>query len=651
MASVASVCLSALVAVAMWTGVGWAIGRRLGLPAVLVLPVAPTLGWAVQTVASLTAASVFGLDGWTVLLPVVALLLLAALPSRRIPARQKVLGAWTYLAVAVLAAVPAAAILPKVTAEGVFLAAPIFDHAMIALVDEIVRDGVPPGNPVFGQGGTAGAVAYPYLWHFGAAQLALLTGASGWEADAAATWFTAFASLLLICGLARHLYGAWWTSLFVLILSVGGSLRPVIGLLIGAPQMAAWLEPPTGFASWAFQASWSPHNVQSAACVLIAVLLMVRLAVRPALGPSLGLAFVLAAGAESSLWIGGVGAVLSGTIVAALLIARMDGRRLGFVLACGGAALCAAALASPFLSDFVHRAGVARDAFPIGLHLFPVLGPGVPDTVRRVLDPPAYWLIQLVLEFPAIALPGGYFLIRMLRRARGERALLLTALAGLAGASLFGGWVLASTAGQNNDLGWRIVLPGIFVLTACSAAGVARALTRGGPAPVAVVLVLAMFALPAGTQLAASNLTGRANPQAFAFTQAPEVWAAVRAHTPVDARVASNPRAFAEMTPWPINISWALMADRRSCFAGIEMARALAPLSPVRRTELSAQFDRVFSGEGGPADISELRFLYGCRVVVVTPADGAWTRDPFRASLLYRLVDERADAWRIYQAR
>jgi len=58
----------------------------------------------------------------------------------------------------------------------------------------------------------------------------------------------------------------------------------------------------------------------------------------------------------------------------------------------------------------------------------------------------------------------------------------------------------------------------------------------------------------------------------------------------------------------------------------------------------------VFAGEGSPDDVRELAARYDCRVVVVTPADGAWARDPFGSSPSYRLVDSVPDRWRIYRA-
>ncbi len=80
-----------------------------------------------------------------------------------------------------------------------FLADPVFDHAKVALIDDMARLGLPPGNPFFADGGP---FAYYYLWHFGAAEVARLLGVSGWAADAGLTWFAAFAALAAMMGLA-----------------------------------------------------------------------------------------------------------------------------------------------------------------------------------------------------------------------------------------------------------------------------------------------------------------------------------------------------------------------------------------------------------------------------------------------------------------
>jgi hypothetical protein len=137
---------------------------------------------------------------------------------------------------------------------------------------------------------------------------------------------------------------------------------------------------------------------------------------------------------------------------------------------------------------------------------------------------------------------------------------------------------------------------------------------------------------------------------AAALGEAPALWAAVRAHASAADRVANNPLYLADATPWPVNISWALLANRRSCFAGRELALAYVALPDARREATNAQFIRVFSGQGSAADASALADQYACRVVVITPADGAWTNDPFAANPSFRLVEFKPDRWKIYRA-
>ena len=103
-----------------------------------------------------------------------------------------------------------------------------------------------------------------------------------------------------------------------------------------------------------------------------------------------------------------------------------------------------------------------------------------------------------------------------------------------------------------------------------------------------------------------------------------------------------------DLTPWPVNMSWALLANRSSCFAGREMALAFAPLPPDRREAINAQFIRVFAGQGAPADVDAMATKFACDVVVIAPQDGAWNSDPFAASPDYRLAELRDGKWRIY---
>ena len=109
---------------------------------------------------------------------------------------------WALVAAALVALLPAATILPKSSGGAVWLADATFDHAKVAIIDAMARLGLPPVNPVIGEAGPWSGLAYYYLWHFSAAEIALVTTMSGWEADVGLTWFTAFASLTLMMGLA-----------------------------------------------------------------------------------------------------------------------------------------------------------------------------------------------------------------------------------------------------------------------------------------------------------------------------------------------------------------------------------------------------------------------------------------------------------------
>jgi len=222
------------------------------------------------------------------------------------------------------------------------------------------------------------------------------------------------------------------------------------------------------------------------------------------------------------------------------------------------------------------------------------------------------------------------------------------ALACLAAAGLSASWLLASTLGDNNDLGLRAVLPAASVLIAAAAAGLMLLPRRAVIAATAIGGLI--LSLPDTAAMIRSNIDGTSTQDSAGFAQAPELWSAVRRYAAPTARVANNPLFLQDLTPWPANISWALLANRSSCFAGRELALALAPLSDRLREAINAQFVRVFAGDGTLQDVSDMTRKYACDVAVVVPQDGAWNKDPFASSPDYRLAENRDGRWRIYVA-
>src|SRR5271155_2278015 len=310
MASPVNAVFCAALAAAFWSLVGYAIARHL-LPRALSLGAAPVIGWAVFSAATLP---IFILIGFSPIIVVGIGAVCAAIGGGSLLMRPALSGdlpapvaaAWAYIAAGILALAPAAAILPKYSADGVHLADPIFDHSKIAIIDAMTRQGVPPVDPVFGGFGGAGRLAYYYLWHFSAAELALPLGASGWEADIGLTWFTAFASLSLMMGLAVWLGERSGAAILVVVFAAGASLHVVLAWIFGSYDLEPYLASLMGFAGWLFQAAWAPQHLMSASCVVAAMLLIVQSARRPSLALLAALILIVAAGFESSAYIGGV---------------------------------------------------------------------------------------------------------------------------------------------------------------------------------------------------------------------------------------------------------------------------------------------------------------------------------------------------------
>jgi hypothetical protein len=281
------------------------------------------------------------------------------------------------------------------------------------------------------------------------------------------------------------------------------------------------------------------------------------------------------------------------------------------------------------------------------------LGDAFPETLRTILDLPAYWLVFLAVEFPAFY-PAGAIMLAFLIRARNlapDHKVVVPAFAVLVLVSLCVGWLLVSRLGDNNDLGWRGVLPAIMLLIVFASVGLSRWLSSRRAAMAAVAALAGMaLGLPEGAMIIYRNAVVAPQPSAGLFARTPAMWEAVRRHSGAGDRVANNPLSLRDMTLWPVNISWALLSNRRSCQAGYELALAFAPLTKERREEIDAQFIRIFAGDAMPQDLRDLTARYGCRVVVITAQDGAWARDPFAAHAAFRLVEQQPAAWRIYRA-
>jgi hypothetical protein len=626
-------------------------------PRPLALMLAPVLGWAVHSVVALPLFFAIGLSRPTVIAAFVVPLLpaIAALYKDRAWQGETMLvriPALAFAGAALLALVAMAAVLPKVSADGVALAGPIFDHSKIAMIDEMARLGVPPGNPFFGGEGGPARLSYYYLWHFSAAELSLLLNISGWEADAGLSWFTGFASLGVLIGFAVWLSGRAGAALWVVALAATASARPLLYGLFGVDRAEEIVGYQSGFGGWLFQTSWAPQHTASATVALLSVFLLVEVCKRPGVPTVLLLALSMAAAFESSTWVGGVAFPLAAAPIALLMLARAEPRhRLRLFIGLAVAALLALLLISPFLYDQLQMTALRGNGPPIKLEPTQIFSDAITGRFGAWINWPAFWLIYLPVEFPAFYLTGLVALYAVLkdRAMAPERRAMAVAFALAIAASLAASWLLVSTLGDNNDLGWRAVLPGMMLLMVFAAVGLSRLTFRRHGIAFIAAGALILLGVSDGVQFGTGNVVVAPNASSKAFAATPALWHAVRRVTAADERIANNPSFMEHVTPWGVNISWALLADRRSCYANAALVGPFSALPKTRQHEIDAQFVRVFAGKARPGDVDQLATQFKCATAVVTPEDGAWTNDPFAGNTLFRLADGNA-GWRIYRA-
>ena len=659
MASLSNAVICALIATSFWGLIGYALAYRL-LPRPLALGAGPVIGWSVHSVLTLPIYLLFGFSSFAVIAVGSICILVAALSLLKPSAASEIkstltIPVWAFAAAGALALIPAATLLPKSSGDAVWLADATFDHAKVAIIDAMTRLGLPPVNPVFAEAGQSAHLAYYYLWHFSAAEVALITSMSGWEADIGLTWFTASASLSLMMGLAVWLSKRASAALWVVVLAAAGSLWPTLSWVFHAKTLTPVLLPSIGMAGWLFQAAWVPQHLMAASCVVTAILLVARYALQPRSPLVFVIALLIAAGFASSAFVGGITFAFAAVLAAPiLLLESASQQRLRFVGGLTIAAFLVVCLIAPFVRDQLMAIHARGGGSPITLSPYRVFGEFIPAWLRRVLDLPGYWVVVLPIELPAAFVAGTLASIAALRSPLPRLEKLTVAVFScLAAAGLCISWLLVSTVGQNNDLAMRAIIPAaivLIVLTAAVASGLPSLPRR------AVVGAIALIGLalsgPDFVQTIRDNIISpRRPPDAEVFAQAPELWAAARRYAAPSARIANNPLYLQDLTPWPVNISWALLANRSSCFAGREMAIAFAPLSAERRSQVDTLFLRVFAGEGTAQDVHALATQYGCDVAVLVPQDKAWDKDPFADAPDYRLAEAREGRWRIYVRR
>jgi hypothetical protein len=454
-------------------------------------------------------------------------------------------------------------------------------------------------------------------------------------------------------GLARWLANAAFASVIVVILCLTATIRYFLTLFVDwetVYDLTGW---PSGFGGWLNQATWAPQHLLAAACLLVALVLLPSLKTGK-LSQALWLSILSAAAFQASVWVGGVALLLVFSLVACSTILDAEpAERQHFALLCVLSAALAVAISLPLV--LLQFAAVANRGgeFPIAIMAMEVLGDTVPSAVRRALDIPAYWIVFLPVELHVVYVAGVVMAGKIYfdkEFASDKREFARNAIIATVTCLVLAGFVRGAVV-HNNDLSWRGAIPAILCLTALSAAGVAMYWRRLSKSFIVAVMMLLSMALFDGVIYLSRNMLPETSRSGKLFEASVAMWRAVRRHSgPLD-RVANNPYYLADMTTWPINISWALLSNRRSCYANKDMVLAFVPGLQNRAEDYDALFKRVFAGTPQQGDVGELATTLRCDIFVVTASDSAWRNDPFLRESSLELVDSDSANWRIYRKR
>jgi hypothetical protein len=134
------------------------------------------------------------------------------------------------------------------------------------------------------------------------------------------------------------------------------------------------------------------------------------------------------------------------------------------------------------------------------------------------------------------------------------------------------------------------------------------------------------------------------------FVQAQAMWPAVRALTGRDERIANNPHDLETVTPWAVNIGWALLSDRPSCYAGWETVLAYGAMPRARLLAMNGRSRRLFAGVPVEGDIRDLRDQDHCDAVLVTSRDPAWQKPFWKDVSLFKPLSA-TETWSLYELR
>ncbi|OUD14148.1 hypothetical protein [Thioflexithrix psekupsensis] len=665
------------------------------------LLIAPAVGLCVFGAVSLPVTTVVGLNVWTLGLlwlgfvgggyfwqkKIAAKTTISTAPLLLFYSDQK--PSWfVVLALLALSALWATAltrnIYPFVFQEGLFVNTHIFDHAKVAMLDGIAREGVLPLNPYYAPEGERIVLIYYFLWHFMGAHIKLLTGAAGWPVDVAMTGITAFVTLNFLVALAflvarRKVLASFLVIGFAL-------LGPPADLLMsltssGLHSLIDYPRYPNSDATihplevlW-IQAAWVPQHVLSALAIVVMLFLVSRVLLLRHLSWEYAviIGWVAATAFGSSTWVGGIALTLA---LPGLLLAMVALRLgLGTYWASTQTAVIAVVVcvltAIPLFVAKSSGPSLAETQLPFGWGVHLATNLFAYDSIwGKIMHVPLFWVQFLPLNLGIFYAVG--LLTLLLRQAatpeiRNFRYLSL-------GAAVTFLLIVQFVQSEfwNNTFGWRTVLVPVMLLLVWAGVGLSDLLDsqlarvggwrglslviRGQCLLVAVTMLGVMLGALATLHVyrlpdpARSTLSEREWQERRSFLLHAKVWEKVREWVGPNELVQVNPDGYHTLTPWPATLPYALFADRAVAYANVEYSTVFAyRYDAAQNRQTYALMQEIFSAQTSREALMRLRDVFKVKAILVDWLDPAWHGSAIAESGIYREV-YADDHFRIFVA-
>lgn len=573
-----------------------------------------------------------------------------------------------WLAIAFWACFPALNISPYVINDALFINAPIFDHAKIAIIDSISRHGLPAINPYYAPEGKQILLMYYYLWHFIAAELSTITGITGWQADIALTWMTGFSAMSFIAGLAIHLTQRARAGLYVVILAFTVGVFELMQIILSSGYLwEKWLAYPDGhnFELPYIQISWAPQHFFAALCVVMVLFLITKLLQitdrHQQIINAVIIGLISAAGIGSSIWVGAIAFLFAlPIIIASILFLRLPKivywNTIQMLLI--SAVICII-MVSPILLTLLSQVNENPSVSVIGSSMYPSTRIMDKSTsLGKVFHGLLYWLQFLPLTLGVIYLWGGFTVFLYRTANQFERIWQYISIGGIVSFLLVAQFIKSTVA--NNDLGWRSISVAILLLMVWAAVGLTYLSSTQSLqnwrygwikhyqdtliAPsVYGLLLIGILSFIKIWQFPNPYYYGSISSEKLSlhqsFMKQHEVWQHVQKLTERNERVQMNPDGYAELTPWAAVLPYMLFANRDVAYANPEYASNFAYRynKQVNRQQYE-QIRQVFQGNVTSNALLYLRDTLKIALLVVDSHDPLWNSNFLETSNSYKLI-------------